>query len=78
VRAILLEVERLLPDSASDCQFPGRKITFPIVLNDQWITMHCSDIQGLPEIVRFICQATLIISRKTVVTRMVFVELIVT
>ena len=34
--AILLEVERLLPDSASDLHFPGRKITFPIVLDDQW------------------------------------------
>lgn len=34
--AILLEAERLLPDSASDLQFPGRKITFPIVLDDQW------------------------------------------
>ncbi|OAX34102.1 hypothetical protein K503DRAFT_699315 [Rhizopogon vinicolor AM-OR11-026] len=36
VLAILLEVDRLLPDSASDLQFPGRKITFPIVLDDQW------------------------------------------
>jgi len=36
VLAILLEAECLLPDSASDFQFPGRKITFPIVLDDQW------------------------------------------
>lgn len=36
VLAILLEVEHLLPDSALDFQFPGRKITFPIVLDDQW------------------------------------------
>lgn len=36
VLAVLLNTERSLPDSASDLQFPGRKITFPIVLDDQW------------------------------------------
>jgi len=36
VLAILLKVERSLPDSASDLEFPGRRITFPIVLDDQW------------------------------------------
>jgi hypothetical protein len=36
VLAILLEAECLLPDSVSDFQFPGRKITFPIALDDQW------------------------------------------
>jgi hypothetical protein len=36
VLAILLNMERSLPDSASDLQFPGRKVTFPIVLDDQW------------------------------------------
>lgn len=36
VLAVLLNAERSLPDSASDLQFPGRKITFPIVLDDQW------------------------------------------
>jgi len=34
--AVLLGVECSLPDSVSDLQFPGRKITFPIVLDDQW------------------------------------------
>ncbi|KAG0691920.1 allophanate hydrolase subunit 2-domain-containing protein [Suillus ampliporus] len=36
VLAVLLNAEHSLPDSASDLQFPGRKITFPIVLDDQW------------------------------------------
>ncbi|KAG1727747.1 allophanate hydrolase subunit 2-domain-containing protein [Suillus paluster] len=36
VLAVLLNVEHSLPDSASDLLFPGRKITFPIVLDDQW------------------------------------------
>ncbi|KAG1772023.1 allophanate hydrolase subunit 2-domain-containing protein [Suillus occidentalis] len=36
VLAVLLNAERSLPDSASDLQFPGRKITFPIILDDQW------------------------------------------
>jgi hypothetical protein len=36
VLAVLLNAERSLPDSASDLRFPGRKITFPIILDDQW------------------------------------------
>ncbi|KAG2148952.1 allophanate hydrolase subunit 2-domain-containing protein [Suillus clintonianus] len=36
VLAVLMSAERSLPDSASNLQFPGRKITFPIVLDDQW------------------------------------------
>ncbi|KAG2155228.1 allophanate hydrolase subunit 2-domain-containing protein [Suillus bovinus] len=36
VLAILLNTERSLPDSASDLHFSGRKITFPIVLDDRW------------------------------------------
>ncbi|KAG1903472.1 carbamoyl-phosphate synthase L chain, ATP binding domain-containing protein [Suillus fuscotomentosus] len=36
VLAVLLNTERSLPDSALDLQFFGRKITFPIVLDDQW------------------------------------------
>lgn len=36
VLAVLLNTERSLPDSALDLQFSGRRITFPIVLDDQW------------------------------------------
>lgn len=36
VLAILLSLERSLPDFASDLQFPGRGVVFPIVLDDQW------------------------------------------
>lgn len=36
VLAVLLNAERSLPDSASDLRFLGRKITFPIILDDQW------------------------------------------
>ncbi|GJE99971.1 urea carboxylase [Phanerochaete sordida] len=34
--AVLVEVEASLPDSMADTCFPGRKITFPIVLDDRW------------------------------------------
>lgn len=36
VLAVLLNTERSLPDSALNLQFFGRKITFPIMLDDQW------------------------------------------
>lgn len=33
---MLLEVETSLPDNVDDAVFPGRKIIFPIVLDDRW------------------------------------------
>ncbi|KAI0925356.1 hypothetical protein AcV7_005625 [Taiwanofungus camphoratus] len=33
---VLLEVETSLPDNVDDAVFPGRKIIFPIVLDDRW------------------------------------------
>ncbi|KAF8837172.1 hypothetical protein BDN67DRAFT_973345 [Paxillus ammoniavirescens] len=33
---LLVEVENSLPDTMTDVEFPGRKITFPIALDDQW------------------------------------------
>ncbi|KAJ7601111.1 allophanate hydrolase subunit 2-domain-containing protein [Mycena floridula] len=36
VLELLVEVEKSLPDSVSDMEFPGRRITFPIVLDDSW------------------------------------------
>ncbi|KAL5478611.1 hypothetical protein ACEPAI_2796 [Sanghuangporus weigelae] len=32
----LIQVEMSLPDSIEDMQFPGRRLTFPIVLDDKW------------------------------------------
>lgn len=32
----LIQVETSLPDSIEDMQFPGRRLTFPIVLDDRW------------------------------------------
>lgn len=34
--SVLTDVEASLPDSMADTCFPGRKITFPIVLDDRW------------------------------------------
>lgn len=34
--AILFFVERGIPDSVTGLQFPGRRLTFPIVLDDPW------------------------------------------
>ncbi|TFK46271.1 urea carboxylase [Heliocybe sulcata] len=34
--ANLVEIERSLPDSMESMSFPGRRITFPIVLDDKW------------------------------------------
>ena len=34
--AVLIRVEACLPDSMASTSFPGRKITFPIVLDDRW------------------------------------------
>lgn len=34
--AILLDAETSLPDSLEKATFPGRRITFPIVLDDRW------------------------------------------
>ncbi|KAI0065226.1 urea carboxylase [Artomyces pyxidatus] len=33
---ILVEVEHGLPSSSDEMTFPGRRVTFPIVLDDQW------------------------------------------
>ncbi|KAH7886782.1 allophanate hydrolase subunit 2-domain-containing protein [Phlebopus sp. FC_14] len=33
---LLVEVDESLPDNMLDVEFPGRKISFPIVLDDQW------------------------------------------
>ena len=32
----ILAAEEMLPEASEDMQFPGRKITFPIVLDDKW------------------------------------------
>ena len=32
----MVEVENALPDTMSDVEFPGRKIVFPIALDDRW------------------------------------------
>lgn len=32
----MVEVEKSLPDAMVNVEFPGRKIVFPIVLDDQW------------------------------------------
>ena len=32
----LVELENSLPDTMVDIEFPGRKIVFPIVLDDRW------------------------------------------
>lgn len=32
----LIRAEEALPDSIADMEFPGRKLTFPIVLDDKW------------------------------------------
>ncbi|KAG6373685.1 allophanate hydrolase subunit 2-domain-containing protein [Boletus reticuloceps] len=36
VLEFLAEVENLLPDTLVDIEFPGRKIVFPIALDDRW------------------------------------------
>ncbi|KIJ57609.1 hypothetical protein HYDPIDRAFT_104060 [Hydnomerulius pinastri MD-312] len=36
VLKLLVEIEISLPDTMTDVEFPGRKITFPIALDDQW------------------------------------------
>lgn len=32
----LLGAENVLPEASEDMQFPGRKLIFPIVLDDKW------------------------------------------
>lgn len=34
--AALVDVEASLPDTMENMTFPGRKITFPVVLDDSW------------------------------------------
>lgn len=34
--AVLLDAAKALPDSTNEMRFIGRRITFPIVLDDQW------------------------------------------
>ncbi|KAJ7641859.1 allophanate hydrolase subunit 2-domain-containing protein [Roridomyces roridus] len=36
VLALILKADGMLPDSMNDMIFPGRRLTFPIVLDDQW------------------------------------------
>ncbi|KIJ67378.1 hypothetical protein HYDPIDRAFT_84744 [Hydnomerulius pinastri MD-312] len=36
VLKLLVEIEISLPNTMTDAEFPGRKITFPIALDDQW------------------------------------------
>ncbi|KAK7690310.1 hypothetical protein QCA50_006967 [Cerrena zonata] len=38
VLSSLICIEESLPDSVTDMEFPGRKLTFPIVLDDKWNT----------------------------------------
>lgn len=33
---VLVDVERTVPESIENMQFPGRRIKFPIVLDDRW------------------------------------------
>lgn len=33
---MLIETEESLPDTLDDMSFPGRKLSFPIVLDDKW------------------------------------------
>ena len=32
----ILSADEMLPDASEDMTFPGRKLTFPIVLDDKW------------------------------------------
>ena len=36
VLEVILAAEEMLPEASEGMQFPGRKITFPIVLDDKW------------------------------------------
>ncbi|KAF5390725.1 hypothetical protein D9757_002604 [Collybiopsis confluens] len=36
VLSVLIAAEQALPDSMLELEFPGRRFTFPIVLNDRW------------------------------------------
>ncbi|PIL26818.1 hypothetical protein GSI_11079 [Ganoderma sinense ZZ0214-1] len=36
VLAMLIDIEASLPDSVESLTFPGRRITFPVVLDDRW------------------------------------------
>ena len=36
VLASIIEIEQSLPEAYEDMTFPGRKISFPIVLDDRW------------------------------------------
>ncbi|KAF9076878.1 allophanate hydrolase subunit 2-domain-containing protein [Rhodocollybia butyracea] len=36
VLAVLMKAENSLPDSVADLKFPGRRLTFPLVLDDKW------------------------------------------
>ncbi|KAJ7114363.1 urea carboxylase [Mycena epipterygia] len=36
VLAAILDAEKSIPDSMDEMTFPGRRLTFPIVLDDQW------------------------------------------
>lgn len=36
VLASIIEIEQTLPEAYEDMTFPGRKISFPIVLDDKW------------------------------------------